>query len=67
MVDVFQMEMLSKLLAHRRIPGEQLHRRIESMHLLSSYTLSDLTSEQVRLITGVISEQVELAVLPENR
>lgn len=42
-----QLETVSKLLAHRRIPGEQLNSRMESMHLLSSYTLDDLTAEQV--------------------
>ncbi|XP_041354715.1 uncharacterized protein LOC121372465 [Gigantopelta aegis] len=55
---IFQMETLSKLLAHRRIPGEQLHRRMESMHLLSSYTLSDLTAEQLQLQMSLIQNEL---------
>nr|KAG5708893.1 hypothetical protein BaRGS_009302 [Batillaria attramentaria] len=46
---IYKLETMSKLLAHRRIPGEQLSSRMESMHMLSSYTLDDLTSEQLQM------------------
>ena len=42
-----QLEILSKLLAHRRIPGESAASRHESLSLLSSFTMDDLSDDQV--------------------
>ncbi|XP_046326225.2 uncharacterized protein LOC124110828 [Haliotis rufescens] len=55
---IFQMDSLSKLLAHRRIPGEQICRRMESMQLLSSYSLSDLTVEQIQLQMSLVQQEL---------
>ncbi|KAK7108432.1 hypothetical protein V1264_016174 [Littorina saxatilis] len=55
---IHKLETVSKLLAHRRIPGEQLNHRMESMNLLSSYTLDDLTSEQIQLQMALVQQEL---------
>ncbi|KAL8575353.1 hypothetical protein ACOMHN_048646 [Nucella lapillus] len=55
---IYKLETVSKLLAHRRIPGEQLNHRLESAHLLSSYTLDDLTSEEIQLQMTLVQQEL---------
>ncbi|XP_076444913.1 uncharacterized protein LOC143282913 isoform X2 [Babylonia areolata] len=55
---IYKLETVSKLLAHRRIPGEQLNHRMESAHLLSSYTLDDLSSEEIQLQMTLVQQEL---------
>ncbi|CAL1546181.1 unnamed protein product, partial [Lymnaea stagnalis] len=55
----FKLENLSKLLAHRRIPGENsAANRHENIHLLSSFTLDDLTAEQIQLEMSLVQQEL---------
>ncbi|GFN80702.1 hypothetical protein PoB_000720800 [Plakobranchus ocellatus] len=54
-----KLETLSKLLAHRRIPGESSSSsRHENIHLLSSFTLDDLTADQISLEMSLVQTEV---------
>ncbi|GFR62222.1 hypothetical protein ElyMa_005450300 [Elysia marginata] len=54
-----KLETLSKLLAHRRIPGESSSSsRHENVHLLSSFTLDDLTADQISLEMSLVQTEV---------
>ncbi|XP_059150102.1 uncharacterized protein LOC131936974 [Physella acuta] len=54
-----KLETLSKLLAHRRIPGENsAANRHENIHLLSSFTLEDLTAEQIQLEMSLVQQEL---------
>ncbi|XP_012943145.1 uncharacterized protein LOC101863055 [Aplysia californica] len=55
---IHKLETLSKLLAHRRIPGESSASRHESLHLLSSFTLDDLTAEQIQLEMSLVQQEL---------
>ncbi|RUS76936.1 hypothetical protein EGW08_015309, partial [Elysia chlorotica] len=55
-----KLETLSKLLAHRRIPGESSSAsRHENVHLLSSFTLDDLTADQISLEMALVQTEVQ--------
>ncbi|KAK6169506.1 hypothetical protein SNE40_020548 [Patella caerulea] len=53
-----QLETLSQLLANRRIPGEQLNRKMENAQLLSGFTLKDLTIDQMQLQMTLLQQEI---------
>ncbi|ESO98585.1 hypothetical protein LOTGIDRAFT_239021 [Lottia gigantea] len=53
-----QLETLSQLLANRRIPGEQLHRKTDNTQLLSAFSIKDLSIDQMQLQMTLLQQEI---------
>lgn len=63
---VFQLRQLSNLVAHRRVPGEQICQRLENMHLCE--TSEDMSVHQIQMKMAVVQQELcELKMRLEAR
>ncbi|XP_052831328.1 uncharacterized protein LOC106879838 [Octopus bimaculoides] len=63
---VFQLRQLSNLVAHRRVPGEQLCQKLENLHICESS--EDMSVQQIQMKMAVVQQELfELKMRLEAR